>query len=88
VENYGPGIPCDEIETIIYKFIQSSATKTGAGGTGLGLAICREIIQAHNGVIFAENLVPRGAAFTVLLPRTHGSSSPTGKDHVPSTFTR
>jgi signal transduction histidine kinase len=79
VENYGPGIPCDEIETIFDKFIQSSATKTGAGGTGLGLAICREIIQAHHGVIFAENLVPRGAAFTALLPRTHDTNGPTGK---------
>uniref|UniRef100_UPI0018ED2FC4 sensor histidine kinase n=1 Tax=Aquitalea sp. ASV11 TaxID=2795103 RepID=UPI0018ED2FC4 len=88
VENYGPGIPCDEIETIFDKFIQSSATKTGAGGTGLGLAICREIIQAHHGVIFAENLVPRGAAFTALLPRFHNTSGPTGEDHVPSTFAR
>lgn len=86
VENYGPGIPAEEIETIFDKFIQSSATKTGAGGTGLGLAICREIIQAHHGTIFAENLSPRGAAFTALLPRYHdNSSTQTGEAHVPPT---
>ncbi len=69
VEDAGPGIPADEIESIFGKFIQSSTTKTGAGGTGLGLAICREIIQAHQGAIQAENISPRGAAFTATFPR-------------------
>jgi|GEM_PF-3290086 len=72
VEDAGPGVPAEEVETIFDKFIQSSSTKTGAGGTGLGLAICREIVQAHQGQIYAENLSPRGAAFTILLPRHSG----------------
>ncbi|MBV8680732.1 MAG: PAS domain S-box protein [Aquitalea sp.] len=89
VEDNGPGIPAEEIETIFDKFIQSSATKTGAGGTGLGLAICREIVQAHGGVIFAENLSPRGAAFTSLLPRWHKHSTEQQRlADDPSTFAR
>ncbi|MBA4707610.1 sensor histidine kinase [Aquitalea aquatica] len=89
VEDSGPGIPVDEVETIFDKFIQSSSTKTGAGGTGLGLAICREILQAHHGIIFAENLSPRGAAFTAVLPRRHDASAAgEGSNHVTSTFTR
>ncbi|QEL57001.1 ATP-binding protein [Chromobacterium paludis] len=71
VEDAGPGIPEKELETIFDKFIQSSATKTGAGGTGLGLAISREIIHAHHGRISAQNRPEGGAAFTFRIPRQH-----------------
>ncbi len=65
VQDQGPGIPPDELETIFEKFTQSSATRTGAGGTGLGLAICREIITAHHGRIWAKNGLGGGAVLTV-----------------------
>lgn len=68
VADQGPGIPADELESVFEKFVQSSATRTGAGGTGLGLAICREIVFAHRGRIFAHNLAPGGAEFVVQLP--------------------
>ena len=64
----GVGIPEDELETVFDKFIQSSKTRTGAGGTGLGLAICREIINAHNGRIWAENRPQGGARFSFEIP--------------------
>ncbi|MCW8900002.1 MAG: PAS domain-containing sensor histidine kinase [Gammaproteobacteria bacterium] len=67
VYDRGPGIPEDELENIFDKFIQSSRTKTGAGGTGLGLSICREIINQHNGVIWAENNPQGGAVFILNL---------------------
>jgi signal transduction histidine kinase len=57
VDDEGMGIPDGELEAIFDKFIQSSKTKSGAGGTGLGLAICREIIQLHQGNIWAEHRV-------------------------------
>jgi PAS domain S-box-containing protein len=68
VADEGVGIPDDELDTIFDKFTQSSRTTSGAGGTGLGLAICREIVQAHRGIIRARNLPAGGAAFDVLLP--------------------
>jgi signal transduction histidine kinase len=68
VRDQGMGIPEDELETVFDKFIQSSKTKTGAGGTGLGLAICREIITAHQGRIWAENVPEGGALFSFELP--------------------
>ncbi len=55
VVDEGIGLPEDELETVFDKFIQSKKTKTGAGGTGLGLAISKEIIEAHQGKIWAEN---------------------------------
>jgi PAS domain S-box-containing protein len=70
VVDQGPGIPEDELERIFDKFVQSSRTNTGAGGTGLGLAICREVVARHNGRIWAENVLPPGAAVSVELPRT------------------
>lgn len=64
----GIGIPPGEEGTVFDKFIQSSKTKTGAGGTGLGLAICKEIINAHQGVIFAEENVEKGATLVFQIP--------------------
>jgi two-component system, sensor histidine kinase and response regulator len=68
VVDQGIGIPNDELDNIFDKFIQSSRTKTGAGGTGLGLAICKEIIDIHNGKIWAENNPDGGAIFSFMLP--------------------
>ncbi|NTV69763.1 MAG: hypothetical protein HGA71_06415 [Azonexaceae bacterium] len=64
----GIGIPSDELEHIFEKFVQSSATKNGAGGTGLGLAICRAIVSQHRGTIAAHNNPGPGACFVVTLP--------------------
>lgn len=64
----GMGIPADELESIFDQFVQSSATKSGAGGTGLGLAICRAIVAQHRGTIVARNNPGQGACFIVTLP--------------------
>lgn len=64
----GPGIPPAELGTIFDAFVQSSATRTGAGGTGLGLSICREIATAHGGDIRARNNPGGGARFELRLP--------------------
>ncbi len=39
-----------------------------AGGSGLGLSIAQAIIQAHNGVIWAQSQPGQGAQFTIQLP--------------------
>ncbi len=64
----GIGIPENELESVFDKFIQSSTTKTGAGGTGLGLAICKEIVEAHDGRIWAYNNPGGGCSFNIILP--------------------
>lgn len=68
VYDEGIGIPVTELETIFDKFVQSSKTRTGAGGTGLGLAICREIVQTHDGRIWAENRPQGGTMVAFELP--------------------
>ena len=67
VKNKGPHIAPDDLETIFELFMQSTSTRK-IGGTGLGLCICRQIVEAHNGHIWAENLPDFGVAFYILLP--------------------
>jgi len=69
----GPGIPSGEEETIFEKFVQSSATKSGAGGAGVGLAIVREIMRLHGGQVRVRNRPGAGAEFELVLPR-HSST--------------
>ena len=68
IENEGINIPKNELESIFNKFIQGSKITTGSGGTGLGLAICKEIINAHQGKIWAENTAKGGAVFKFIIP--------------------
>ena len=68
IQDQGVGIPDRELESIFDKFTQSSKTQDGSGGTGLGLSISREILEAHNGTIVAENNPDGGSIFTLKLP--------------------
>jgi len=69
ITDYGVDIPESELEEIFDKFIQSTATKTGAGGTGLGLSISKSIIRAHKGKIWAENVDNEGVVFHFVIPK-------------------
>ena len=75
VDDDGPGIPPDNLESIFDRFYTERPKGTAFGShSGLGLAICRQIIRAHKGTIRAENrLMPdaqtvTGAKFTVEIP--------------------
>jgi len=63
----GPGIKEGNIGHIFDPFF---TTKEIGKGTGLGLSICYGIIRSHNGRIYAESELGRGATFTVELPVT------------------
>jgi len=69
IYDQGIGVPEGELNTIFDQFIQSSKTDTGSGGTGLGLAISKEIITAHHGDIWAENINNSGAVIHFTLPK-------------------
>jgi len=77
VDDDGPGIPADNLETVFQRFYTSrpkvAHTAAWAGNSGLGLSIARQIVEAHNGRIWAENRLNdkgevTGARFTVVLP--------------------
>jgi two-component system sensor histidine kinase FlrB len=63
IEDEGPGIAPDMIDSLFDPFATSRIS-----GTGLGLAIARNTIRSHRGDITAHNRPEGGACFTVLLP--------------------
>ena len=69
VKDQGPGIPDNKIEDIFGRFEQLDTSDIRRqGGTGLGLAICRNIVQQHDGKIWAQSTVGVGSTFYVTLP--------------------
>jgi two-component system, OmpR family, sensor histidine kinase ChvG len=74
VADQGPGIPADKLEAIFDRFYSERPAGEKFGThSGLGLSISRQIVEAHGGRIFVENLTGaagavRGARFTLVLP--------------------
>ena len=59
VEDEGPGIPPDKLEDVFKRFYSDRPQSDNKRGknSGLGLSISREIIEAHGGVIRADNIL-------------------------------
>jgi len=70
VGDNGRGIPESEISSLFERFSQGT-TEDISSGTGLGLYLSKQIIQAHNGKLWAESKPGSGSKFyfTLLLNR-------------------
>ena len=76
VEDNGPGIRAENIDRIFERFYTDRPGAESFGqNSGLGLSISRQIIEAHNGTLNAENITAPndpdkklGARFTIVLP--------------------
>ncbi|MFN7004523.1 MAG: sensor histidine kinase, partial [Roseinatronobacter sp.] len=77
VEDTGPGIPDNALKKVFKRFYSERPVQQFGNHSGLGLAISKQIIEAHRGVIWAENIRPNdaepdspplGARFVVGLP--------------------
>ncbi|WP_289043886.1 sensor histidine kinase [uncultured Aliiroseovarius sp.] len=77
IEDTGPGIPEQALSNIFKRFYSERPEKQFGNNSGLGLAISKQIVEAHGGVIWAENIRPTdadvtsdplGARFVVGLP--------------------
>lgn len=75
VDDQGPGIPENKLHTIFERFYTERPQHEGYGEhSGLGLSISKQIVEAHSGQIWAENLrgddgVIAGARFNVVLAK-------------------
>jgi two-component system sensor histidine kinase KdpD len=66
VMDRGPGFSVSDLPMVFNKFYRGESAV--AGGTGLGLSIVKGIVEAHKGIITAENRTNGGALFTIKIP--------------------
>ncbi len=64
VEDTGPGIPDQALTKIFQRFYSQRDASDFGNNSGLGLAISKQIVEAHGGVIWAENIRPTDADIT------------------------
>jgi len=69
IEDDGPGIPTDKLDTIFQVFYSSKP-----GGTGLGLPIALRVLEGHGGRIEVDSRPGQGTRFTLVFPQpaSHG----------------
>lgn len=61
VEDFGKGIPEQEINRVTEAFYMVDKSRTGnPGGAGLGLALCQQIVQVHGGKLIIESNLGKG----------------------------
>lgn len=64
VEDTGPGIPEQALAKIFQRFYSQRSENDFGNNSGLGLSISKQIVEAHEGVIWAENIRPTDADIT------------------------
>ncbi len=76
IKDEGPGLKPDEMSKLFGKFQKLSARPTGGEtSTGLGLSIVKQLIDLHNGRIWAESVHGQGATFSFELPAATGTEN-------------
>jgi len=79
IDDDGPGIPPENLETVFERFYTARPRGTAFGAnSGLGLSIVRQIVEAHGGRVRAANRADEdggvaGARFEVALPAAPGA---------------
>ncbi len=69
VQDTGIGIKKEDMPRLFQRFEQIAGIKESkAGGTGLGLALSKELIEKHDGKIWAESGPGKGTTFHFTLP--------------------
>jgi signal transduction histidine kinase len=66
-EDRGPGVPADQTDALFDAF--RSGVKPGS--VGLGLAIVKALVEAQEGTVRYEPVMPTGSRFVVSLPTAH-----------------
>ena len=74
VRDHGIGIGAGELDRVFGLFYRSpDRSARDVGGMGLGLYITKEIVDRHEGRIWAESELGKGTTFHVVLPASVGA---------------
>lgn len=69
IDDEGPGLPPDQLETVFSPFRRLEASRSRAtGGAGLGLSISRSIVELSGGTVALFNRPVKGGRAVVRLP--------------------
>jgi adenylate cyclase len=83
VEDTGPGIAPNELQTLFDPFVQTQTGRQSMEGTGLGLSISSKFIQLMGGDITVSSVLGQGSIFTFDIKVSLASSTDFNKTTIP-----
>jgi PAS domain S-box-containing protein len=57
-----------EFSEQIFGLFKRLGTRKTYSGSGIGLALCKKVVNNHNGAIYAQGNINKGASFHIILP--------------------
>ncbi|MHB9130533.1 MAG: ATP-binding protein [Armatimonadota bacterium] len=70
VTDQGMGIPPEHLEKVFQRFHRvHSGDSQRVGGTGIGLYLAKNLVDAHNGVIWVDSTIGKGSTFSFTIPK-------------------
>ncbi|MEF3307077.1 sensor histidine kinase [Paenibacillus sp. GYB003] len=76
IRDNGAGIGPEALPHIFDRFYRADPSRTGnGGGSGLGLAIVKQIVEEHDGRVWADSVPGEGTVIAIALPRAPQSGT-------------
>jgi signal transduction histidine kinase len=69
IRDNGPGIPENKLSKIFERFYRMDCSRKSTGGSGLGLAIARQLVEGHDGRIWAKSVLGEGTSILISLKK-------------------
>ncbi|WP_281888600.1 HAMP domain-containing sensor histidine kinase [Paenibacillus sp. YYML68] len=69
IRDNGQGIPEDDLPHIFDRFYRVDASRNQTDGSGLGLAIAKQIVEGHDGKIWARSTLGEGTRMMISLKK-------------------
>ena len=71
IKDNGAGVAREDLRYIFDRFYRVDAARSKASGSGLGLAIAKQIVEGHDGKIWARSRENKGLSIIISLNKKH-----------------